>query len=210
MSISSADKLLSQLTNGASDGTQAKTMDTSPHGNPREYFHMARKFLGCAEEIEKQGLSLADCVSSRSYCEGIMARYICLLDNATFMPSEHIQKEKEYGITWRTAFKKELNDLVAIVSKKLISAEEETPADPFEVIHKIVKKDCIDGATFDSRTQADLICMLLGNLDLLETCVFQVKALLKECNDDNFMATKTAVLEKLKTDQQNFMMPADN
>lgn len=200
MSISSADKLLSSLTNGASDGNQSKTVDMSAHGNPREYFHMARKFLGCTEEVEKQGLSLVDCVSARAYCEGIMARYINLLDNATFMPSEHIQKEKEYGITWRTAFKKELNDLVAVVSKKLISADEEVSSDPFEVIHKIVKKDCIDGATFDSRTQADLICMLLGNLELLESCVFQVKALLKEPNNDNFVPTKNAVLEKLKAD----------
>ena len=37
--------------------------------------------------------------------------------------------------------------------------------DPFEVMHRIVKKDCIDGATFDSRTQADLIAMLVSNLD---------------------------------------------
>ena len=81
-----------------------------------------------------------------------MGRYIVLLDNATFMPSEHIQKEKEYGITWRTAFKKELADLVAVVVKKLISSDEEDITEPFELIHKIVKKDCIDGATFDSRT----------------------------------------------------------
>lgn len=69
-----------------------------------------------------------------------MQRYITLLDIATFMPSEHIQKEKEYGITWRTAFKKELNELVAVVSKKLISEDEEISSDPFEVIHKIIKR----------------------------------------------------------------------
>ena len=111
-----------------------------------------------------------------------MLRYITLLDNATFMPSEHIQKEKEYGITWRTAFKAELSELVAIVSKKLISPDEEISTDPFEVIHKIVRKDCIDGSTFDSRTQADLLCMLVGNLEMLEIAIFQIKALLKEPN----------------------------
>ena len=51
---------------------------------------MQRKFLGCPTEIEKQGLNLSECVPARQYCEGIMARYITLLDNATFMPSEHI------------------------------------------------------------------------------------------------------------------------
>ena len=61
---------------------------------------------------------------------------------------------------------------MAVVTKKLISAEDDPTADPFETLHKIVKKDCIDGATFDARTQADLICMLLTNLEMLEVCVF--------------------------------------
>ena len=129
-----------------------------------------------------------------------MLRYITLLDNATFMPSEHIQKEKEYGITWRTAFKGELSELVAVVSKKLLSPDEEISSDPFEVIHKIVRKDCIDGSTFDSRTQADLLCMLVGNLEMLEIAIFQIKALLKEPNHDNFSTVKANVVKKVKSD----------
>ena len=70
-----------------------------------------------------QKFETRECISSREYCDKVMFRYITLLDNVTFMPSEHIQKEKEYGITWRTAFKKELNSLVDGISKKLISAE---------------------------------------------------------------------------------------
>ena len=64
------------------------------------------------------------------------------------MPSEHIQKEKEYGITWRSAFKKELAALVTALSEKLGSGDVEQ-GDPFEVLHRIIKKDCIDAATFD-------------------------------------------------------------
>lgn len=56
--------------------------------------------------MAEQKIPLSECISSREYCDKIMFRYITLLDNATFMPSEHIQKEKEYGITWRTAFKR--------------------------------------------------------------------------------------------------------
>ena len=58
------------------------------------------------------------------------------------------------------------------MSKKLVSEDEELSADPFEVIHKIVKKDCIDGATFDQRSQGDLICMLNTNLEMLELAIF--------------------------------------
>lgn len=81
-----------------------------------------------------------------------------------------------------------------MVTRKLISSDSDPSADPFETLHKIVKKDCIDGATFDSRTQADLICMLMTNLDMLENCIFQVKALLKESNHDNFDTVKNEVL----------------
>ena len=63
----------------------------------------------CRAEIENTpGLSIDDCVLARDYCQTIMQRYITLLDNATYMPCEHIQKEKEYGIKWRTTFKLEL------------------------------------------------------------------------------------------------------
>ena len=203
MSLSSQDKLLSTLTGGATNSsTTTKTIDMSPHGNPREWFHPGRKFIGCAEEMDKQGLSLSDCVNARAYCEGIMGRYIALLDFATFMPSEHIQKEKEYGITWRTAFKKELSDLVGIVVKKLINTDDDESLEPFEVIHKVVKKDCLDGATFDARTQADLICMLNGNLEMLELCIMQIKALLKEPSVEQFAAIKQKTVEQVKASQK--------
>jgi len=80
--------------------------------------------------------------------------------------------------------------LVQGVSNKLISADGKIQEDPFEVIHKIVKKDCIDAATFDVRTQADLLSMLIDNLDMLERVVYQIKAMLKEPNFDNFEVLK--------------------
>ena len=46
--------------------------------------------------------------------------------------------------------------------------------------HRVVKKDALDAATFDSVSQADLMCMLLENLEVLEQWIYQIKALLKE------------------------------
>ena len=71
--------------------------------------------------------------------------------------------------------------------------------DPFETLHKIVKKDCIDAATFDMKTQADLLSMLLENLEMLEKVVFMAKALLKEPDYNNFEDVKDYILEKNKT-----------
>ena len=103
-----------------------------------------------------------------------MQRYITLLDNATYMPCEHIQKEKEYGIPWRSAFKAELESMVDALAKRTISSDgfDKDTEDPFVVMHKIVKKDAIDAATFDAMCQADLLSMLVDNLELLEKIVY--------------------------------------
>jgi hypothetical protein len=69
-----------------------------------------------------------------------MDRYFTLLDNITYMKHEHIQKEKEYGITWRSAFKVELQRTAADLHKRVIAeGEEEMDEDPFVVLHKIVR-----------------------------------------------------------------------
>ena len=93
-----------------------------------------------------------------------------MLDNATYMPCEHIQKEKEYGILWRSAFKKELEFMIDALAKRTVTSDgfEEDYEDPFVLLHKIVKKDAIDAATFDAMSQADLLSMLNDNLELLE------------------------------------------
>ena len=55
----------------------------------------------------------------------MMERFILLLDNATYMPSEHIQKEQEYGIPWRSAFKVEMAKIIHEMNKKLMGEENE-------------------------------------------------------------------------------------
>ena len=114
------------------------------------------------------------------------------------MPCEHIQKEKEYGITWRTAFKLELNAFIEILAKKLVSTGGFAEQDPFEVLHKIVKKDCIDVATFDMRTQSDLMAMMVDNLELLEKTIWMIKVLLKEPETEHFAHKKEEALMRLK------------
>ena len=50
---------------------------------------------------------------SRKICQDHMVRWVALLDNATYMPIEHIQKEREFSIKWRTAFKEEMAELLS-------------------------------------------------------------------------------------------------
>ena len=87
-----------------------------------------------------------------THCKSIMDRYFTLLDNITYMKHEHIQKEKEYGITWRSNFKIELQRVATDLHKRVIAdEEEEMDEDPFAILHKIVRQDTIDASTFDSR-----------------------------------------------------------
>ena len=101
-------------------------------------------------------------MDARAYCSAVMLRYIKLLDDCTYMPNEHIQKEKEYGIPWRSAYKVEIRNLVDELAKKFLGSQAEaaTKEDPFLILHQIVKKDVIDAATFDTKTQAEYLGLM--------------------------------------------------
>lgn len=130
----------------------------------------------------------------------MMQRYLTLLDNATYMPSEHIQKEKEYGIPWRTAFKREMIAFADAVTKRMISEEGFDEADdPLLFFHQIIKKDAIDASTFDAMTQADLLSMMIENLEILEKSLYQIKAMLKEPDFSKFEKVKEQTLETVRT-----------
>ena len=157
----------------------------------------------CKGHIEDHQVDPASVVDARDYCQGIMQRYITMLDNATYMPCEHIQKEKEYGIPWRSAFKVELEQMIDALVRRTIDAEGFDPdlEDPFELLHKIVKKDCIDASSFDQETKADLICMFMDNLELIEKVVYTTKALLKEPDFSRFDEIKERVHSRVKAEQ---------
>jgi hypothetical protein len=69
-----------------------------------------------------------------------MTRFYSLLDNVQCMKNEHIQKEKEYGITWRSAFKKEMIRIATDIHEVVFDDDDEPmEADPFLEMLKIVR-----------------------------------------------------------------------
>ena len=136
-----------------------------------------------------------------------MQRYIILLDNATYMPCEHQYKEREYGIAWRTAFKKDLNAFADSLYRKMVGEEgfPETD-DAFLFFHRIVKKDAIDAATFDALSQAEFMSMMTENLELLEKCLYVIKAMLKEPDHLKFQQVKQRTFGRMR-EQQKEMNP---
>ena len=59
----------------------------------------------------------------------------------------------------------------------------------------------IDAATFDTRTQAEYLALMIDQLEMLEKCVFQIKALLKQPNFHEFEVTKKTKLNLLREEQ---------
>ena len=82
-----------------------------------------------------------------------MIRYMTLLDNANCMRVENVQKEREYSMRWRIAFKKEVKVLADETYIRIIDRESTNglpdDQDPFDFFHQIIKKDALDAAAFD-------------------------------------------------------------
>ena len=65
------------------------------------------------------------------------------------MPGEYYQKEIEYGIRWRSVFKRELLEFAEETFKRCIDLDFIQSDDPFQFFRKIIKKDALNGAKFD-------------------------------------------------------------
>ena len=172
-----------------------------------EYFSKSLKKSMCAQcvfegKIERDTLS-----DSRKLIQDLMQRWINLIDNATYMPCEHIQKEKEFGIRWRTAFKKGVGEIIEgdfeALQHELYVAEIE---DPFVYMHRIIKKGveeaselCLLSETLKMWEQSEKLCTM-------ETTLYLTKAILK-CRDpddfDNVKEETLTELDQLKNPEEN-------
>ena len=118
----------------------------------KEHFYFPTRMTFCTQCLAEKNISRADCADTRKFCSAMMHRFTTLLDNATFMPVEHVQKEKEYGIPWRSAFKKELYNYAQELHKCMVDPNESFPddEDPFIFFHQLIKKDALEAAAFDN------------------------------------------------------------
>ncbi len=71
------------------------------------------------------------------------------------MKWEHIQKEKEYGIPWRSAFKKEMKEMSDEVHTSAYGDDMMKDSDPLIVLKTIIKQDSGVAVQHDSVGAAD-------------------------------------------------------
>ena len=138
-----------------------------------------------------------ECFDPTRFCALMMRRYFELIDNATYMPHEHIQKEKEYGIPWRTAFKQELLAIGGELIRKREKEVKQRSADPFVDLLYLAKKDQETAQSFNKIAQADLLYGMKGDLEELELVLYKLKGLLKEPRYEIFEDVKSRVQDKV-------------
>lgn len=183
-----------------SKATENKDFSVCPeHNSPKELFHFDTRMTLCSQCLVDKRIDRGNCVEARKFCQAVMQRFVTLLDNATYMPIEHVQKEKEYGIPWRSAFKAELQAFTEVAKSRFLGEEQkfELADEAFVFFHKIIKKDALDAATFDAMSQADFMCMMLENLEACEQWLYQIKALLKEPDYFIFEDLKKSTMEEV-------------
>ena len=198
------------LANFASKTNEKKFQMCQTHLHPKEYFFYPTRMTLCGECLIEKSINQNDCTDARKFCQAMMHRFTTLLDNATHMPNEHIQKEKEYGIPWRSAFKKQIFAHADQIYKKLVDPNGQFPEDedPFTFYQQMIQKEALEANSFASLSQADFIVMMVRNLETFENSLYQVKAMLREENFKLFDQVQQETLQRLKI-QQVKMNPTD-
>ena len=128
---------------------------------------------------------------AQDYCQAVLNRFTELMDEATCMPNEHIQKEKEYGIEWRTAFKKELEKIVQ-QTKRVLSgngegdeaSEEADYADKANdnlmYLQQTIKVDLDKAHELAQENKAESLDQMVESMVRMESSMHQIKAMLKQ------------------------------
>jgi len=108
------------------------------------------------------------------------------------LAAEYQQKEREYGIAWRSAFKEDLNKRAEELVQKFTGASfDPKKDDALKILIELVSKDFMNARSLDQKCRADLLSMLNENLNLLSINIYTLKKLLKEP-----VPAKFAVVEK--------------
>ena len=114
-----------------------------------------------------------------------------------YLEVEATQKEKEYGIPWRSAFKHELKESVEQLMQRQIAEKVHNQLvmeNKFEVLKAIVENHLAEVETNQADNNADRVLILQENYRFLERHVKYLKALLKEEDLKRFPEIKQRVL----------------
>ncbi len=73
----------------------------------------------CEKCVVDYKMNASALFSTVQYCNDTYDAWKRLENQTKYLSAEHDQKEKEYGIPWRSAFKKEINSSLQILRLKI-------------------------------------------------------------------------------------------
>ena len=170
-----------------------KFVKCGEHGKDKVYIDTINKKTLCPDCGEDtQRLRRVD-----EYCLEALVHWRELRGWARYLEVEAMQKEKEYGIPWRSAFKLELKDSVEQLRQRQMADKLHNQLmmeNKFEVLKAIVGNHLAEVESNQAENNADMVLFLQENYRFLERHVKYLKALLKEEDVKRFPEIKQRVL----------------
>ena len=125
-------------------------------------------------------------------------RWSKVVDNFRYIDFEYRHKEKEFGVSWRTEFKLELdaeyNKFMERFENPLAKDGKPFKGDKFDVMGSLVEKDYTDAIKFYNSRHVDMLHMLKENLELFESTCTNLRGMLK----DSTIGSEDYLTEKSK------------
>eukprot|EP00347_Sterkiella_histriomuscorum_P000466 403375749 len=148
----------------------------------------------CDQCISANKTNVLDFKNLNEHCKEQYEQWKKLNNQARYLSSEHDQKEKEYGIAWRSAFKIEINKALLQLRMKLFGIDKiEDGEDVFSALNLIVSNSKQDAESFYLNTQLNMLNTIQESYKLMERQVTYLKKLLKEPDTAKFEHIKKEI-----------------
>ena len=161
----------------------------------RAYFDSVNKKIYCDKCITEQSVNISTLKKSDEYCLDALSHWKKLRSWAQYLECEHDQKVKEYGISWRTAFKAEIAHAVEELKQRVYheSVENMHNESLFKIILTVIQHYYEEVLEHSSHCRADMVLFLQENFRCIENHVAFLKKILKEPEISKFKAHKNSV-----------------
>lgn len=108
--------------------------------------------------VEAFKLDASQLLKSDEYCDKVIREWKVLVDWVKYLTPEHQQKEREYGIPWRSAFKQEMHICLQNLCLELYNNKSFLDGkDPFLGLIELVAYSKQEVDSFNTNTQPEKI-----------------------------------------------------
>ncbi|CDW79693.1 UNKNOWN [Stylonychia lemnae] len=161
------------------------------------YYNSDTRVSYCDTCIASDKVNVNELIVSTKYCQEAYDNWKKLLNQSQYLSSEHEQKEKEYGIPWRSAFKVEIRSALSHLKHRLFGRPDiDENEDVFNSLVNLVYNSKQDAESFFLNTQSDMLQTLQESYDLMHNQIIYLKKILKEPEVKKFAEIKQSIFNE--------------